>query len=150
MSNAPAFTCRLYLRDEPYEPIDVRTISTSQITLGRDPSADWRLPDPDGAISRIHCTLRVLEDRLWLVDHSRNGTFLDTGERAPAGEPVEIASRQSFDVGALRILVDRACEGRTDETSALPAPGAGASSLPEDWSDGAPTAKRHRDASPKR
>ena len=99
------FLCRLVHRDQPFQEIDARLVGEGEITVGRDPSADWRLADPDGTLSRIHCTLAVENGRLLLRDRSTNGTFLDSGERAPEGQAVELRVRDSIRLGALTILL---------------------------------------------
>jgi len=103
-----AYICRLFRADQPFQHIEARTVPDGELTIGRDPSADWPLPDPDGTLSRIHCHLTLEDGRLTLTDRSTNGTYLDNGERAPRGKPVGLEARSSFRLGALSILVDRA------------------------------------------
>ena len=55
------YICRLFHKDQPFEQIDARIIAEGQITIGRDPDADWILTDADGTLSRLHCTLAVTE-----------------------------------------------------------------------------------------
>jgi predicted component of type VI protein secretion system len=143
------FFCRLFHRDQPFEQIDARLIGEGEITVGRDPSADWRLNDPDGTLSRIHCTLAVEDGRLLLRDRSTNGTFLEGGQRAPEGQAVELQVRNSIRLGALTILVSDPPE--------TPAPAAAASLHPTppgptiapaaDWIDGPAARPAHRDTS---
>lgn len=100
------YVCRLFHRDRPFEQVEARVLAEGRITLGRDPGADWPVTDPDGVLSRQHCTLAVEQGRLWLTDLSTNGVFLADGERAPAGQPVELQTRQMIRFGALTLLVD--------------------------------------------
>jgi predicted component of type VI protein secretion system len=143
------FLCRLVHRDQPFQEIDARLVGEGEITVGRDPSADWRLNDPDGTLSRIHCTLAVENGRLLLRDRSTNGTFLDSGERAPEGQAVELRVRDSIRLGALTILV-----GDPPETPASAvenvvqlAPAAPAITPAADWADGPAARPAHRDTS---
>ena len=49
--------------------------------IGRSPTSDWCLPDPNKYISSTHCMLRFEGGFYWLEDLSTNGTFLN-GEDA--------------------------------------------------------------------
>lgn len=100
------FILRLFHRDNPFEQVEARILAEGELRLGRDPAADWPLVDPDGILSRVHCTLKIDDGALWLRDESTNGTFLDDGARAPAETPVKLVAGQTIRLGALRILVD--------------------------------------------
>lgn len=131
------FYCRLFHRDQPFEQIDARLIDGGSITLGRDPSADWRLDDADGGLSRIHCTLAVEGGRLTLRDHSTNGTFLEDGRRPSPDEAVELRIRSSFSLGSHTILVS--APPQVEPPAAV--------TLENDWSDALPARPPHRDGS---
>ena len=143
------FLCRLFHRDRPFEEIDARLVGEGEITVGRDPSADWRLNDPDGTLSRIHCTLAVEGGRLLLRDRSTNGAFLDSGERAPEGQAVELRVRDSIRLGALTILISEPPEPLTPvvETTIHPTPATVAIAPAADWVDGPAARPAHRDTS---
>lgn len=108
------YVCRLFHRDRPFEQMEARVLGEGRVTLGRDPAADWPVTDPDGVLSRLHCTLAVKDGRLWLTDLSTNGVFLGDGSRVPPGGTVELQPRQTIRFGALTLLVD--------ELQAEPAP----------------------------
>lgn len=108
------FICRLFHRDQPFEQIEARLIGEGKTTAGRDPGADWMLPDPEGVLSRIHLTLAVEAGRLFVCDHSTNGTYLPNGERAPAEQPREIFNRDALRLGPLTLLVDEAVQSEND------------------------------------
>lgn len=145
------YICRLFHKDHPFEQIDARFIAEGQITIGRDPDADWPLTDADGTLSRLHCTISVSEGRLELSDTSTNGTFLDSGERAPRDAPVSLAVHDSIHLGAMTIVIDQATAGEgVDDiertlvrlpVSSAPRP------VASDWVDPAPAQALHRDAS---
>ncbi|OJU11803.1 MAG: hypothetical protein BGN86_12225 [Caulobacterales bacterium 68-7] len=97
---------RLFQRDQPFVPIESRLLAEGTITLGRDPSADWVLPDQAGLLSRIHCSLAYDGARLLLTDLSTNGVFLETGERAPKGEAIEIGWRSPLQLADLSLTVE--------------------------------------------
>ena len=47
-----------------------------EVTLGRDPECEIRIPDPD--VSRKHCQFLIREGTLYVVDlKSRNGTYVN-------------------------------------------------------------------------
>ena len=140
------YVCRLFESSNPFEQIDARIITQPLTTIGRDESADWPIGVDDGSLSRIHCTLVLEHGRLFLCDHSKNGTFLDDTERLPHDERVELGLRQSFHMGAFSVLVDQPMtisDGPASETVlALPyAP------VPSDWTDQPINTPTHRDAS---
>ncbi len=58
------------------EPILKRSIEAGKITIGRDPTSDIQLFDPE--ISRLHCTIEKQNGHLVLKDSSRNGTFVNS------------------------------------------------------------------------
>ena len=99
------YVCRLFHSDRRFTQIDARPLTEDGLRIGRDPSADWTLVD-DATLSRIHCRLQLLDDKILLIDTSTNGTFLEDGTRAPREEAVELAVHQSFQLGSLMILVD--------------------------------------------
>jgi predicted component of type VI protein secretion system len=141
------FICRLFHHDRPFEQIEARLIVEGQTTVGRDPAADWSLIDPQGVLSRIHCTLSVEDGRLFLTDGSTNGTFLEGGIRAPAHEPVELRPRQSIRLGDLSILVDQPQGAAADATTLHGGLDLAPTPVPRDWSDPQPAVRPHRDGS---
>lgn len=46
-------------------------------TIGRAPTCDWCLPDPQRYISSRHCEISFRDDAYWLTDVSTNGTYLN-------------------------------------------------------------------------
>ncbi len=141
------YVCRLFHRDQPFEEIDARLLDVGTLSVGRDPTADWPLDDPNGTLSRIHFTLAVEDGSLLLTDSSTNGTFLANGERAPRDVPIPIATRETLRFGTLSLLVDRPAQAAPGGDVPL-LPAAGNTPLPGDWLDGAATPRpRHRDES---
>jgi hypothetical protein len=71
-----------------------------RLTFGRDPAlCSILFPYEAGEISRVHCTLRFMEDNRTFVleDHgSSNGTFLQGGERLEPGKKIELRGGQRF------------------------------------------------------
>jgi hypothetical protein len=75
-------------------------IANRRLTFGRDPSRCAILfPYEAGEISRIHCTLKYMEEnRLFILEDngSSNGTFLSNGERLKPGIRYELRSGERF------------------------------------------------------
>ncbi len=53
--------------------------------IGRSPTADWSLPDPQHYISSVHCEIDFRDGVYTLVDKSTNGTFMNGGQARMAG-----------------------------------------------------------------
>jgi predicted component of type VI protein secretion system len=120
MSDNRLYVCRLIERDRPLQALETRVLANGAMTIGRDQNADWRLPDPNGSLSRLHCTLAVRNGRLVVSDQSTNGTFLENGERAPRGAEVELKSRDCIHLGPFSVLIEQAAEAansNSDETA---------------------------------
>ncbi|SFR96521.1 type VI secretion system-associated FHA domain protein [Sphingomonas jatrophae] len=139
------YVCRLFHRDRPSEQIDARLIAGGALTLGRDPTTDWPLDDPEGLLSRVHCTLSLADGKLELCDSSSNGTFIDGDTRAPRGVAVPLDVHQTIRMGALLLMVDRPAETRNLEATTIHLPPA---TPPARWAEAAaPVAAPHPDAS---
>jgi hypothetical protein len=52
-------------------------------------NVDWGIPDSRRSISRHHCDITRQGDRFFLIDRSRNGTFVN-GQAIPIDEPVAL------------------------------------------------------------
>ncbi|HLY80754.1 MAG TPA: type VI secretion system-associated FHA domain protein TagH, partial [Caulobacteraceae bacterium] len=53
--------------------------------IGRSPTADWSLPDPQHYISSVHCEVDYRDSAYVLVDKSTNGTFINGDQQRLAG-----------------------------------------------------------------
>lgn len=77
-------------------------ILNRQLSIGRDPAQCVILfPYEAGQISRLHCTLRFIEEsRVFVLeDHgSSNGTFLADGQRLQPGKSYELQAGQRFSI----------------------------------------------------
>jgi predicted component of type VI protein secretion system len=144
------FICRLFHQDQPFEQMEARLLSEGEMTIGRDPAADWTLTDSDGTLSRIHCILALKDGQILLRDQSTNGTYLEGGDRAPRDHAVALKPGQCVRLGALSILVDRADQDGVASPSATTLHGALSAPhplVPPDWTDEAPVRPAHRDTS---
>ena len=63
---------------------ETRRLSGGTVAIGRSPSSDWVLPDPDRVLSKRHCVVSFEHGAWQVTDTSANGTFLnqDTGRLA--------------------------------------------------------------------
>jgi predicted component of type VI protein secretion system len=138
------YICRLFHRDRPSEQIDARLPAAGELTIGRDPAADWPVDDPDGVLSRIHCTLTAEDGGLLVFDSSTNGTFIDDGVRVEKGAAFPIRAGQTVHIGPLRLLIDTPVDSGANFTATVHLPRA----IPAtDWDEPAPTPLPHPDAS---
>lgn len=47
-------------------------------TIGREEGCDIVIPDNSDVISRLHATIRIeSEDKIFITDQSRNGTYVN-------------------------------------------------------------------------
>lgn len=142
------YICRLFHHERPFEQIDARLLTEGAMTIGRDPTADWPLPDPQATLSRIHCTLTVDGDRLCIRDSSTNGTLVD-GAPVPRDETVELRPRQSLRLGALILLIDQPDEAETAGLATTLHAGLeiDRTPVPDRWAEAPLTPAAHRDGS---
>ncbi|HVM99753.1 MAG TPA: type VI secretion system-associated FHA domain protein TagH [Caulobacteraceae bacterium] len=66
--------------------------------IGRSPTADWSLPDPQHYISSVHCEIDYRDGAYVLNDKSTNGTFVN-GDQARMSGPHPIASGDVIVIG---------------------------------------------------
>ena len=82
------------------------SLETAASTLGRDPqAANLVFSSEADSISKRHCTIRWEGARgVFVIEDlgSTNGTFLDTGERLPPGQPRDMHAGERFYIGDLR------------------------------------------------
>lgn len=135
------YMLQLFDADDMVQPIDVRLIREGLLTIGRDTEADWPIADPDCALSRAHCELRVDDDRLTLRALGANGVFdADTDERFPDAIGVELPVPSALRLGRFRLVATKAAHGDQEVDGALTmilTPPLGSSvEVPGDWADG--------------
>lgn len=101
-------TLRLIDERDPFRPTASRELTHGDMSVGRDPSADWRIDDPERKLSRIHCVFSVdREGAVSVRDTSSNGVFSETGDRLPLGEPMPVKIGDGVRIGNFMIYVDR-------------------------------------------
>jgi type VI secretion system FHA domain protein len=73
--------------------------------IGRSPTADWSLPDPQHYVSSIHCEIDYRDGAYVLNDKSTNGTFINNAQTKVAG-PHTICSGDVIVIGHYSISAD--------------------------------------------
>ena len=87
--------------------------------IGRSPTADWSLPDPQHYISSVHCEIDYRDSAYVLVDKSTNGTFVNGDQQRLAG-PHTLGPGDVVVIGQYSIRAD--LEGAGGAQSATPPP----------------------------
>lgn len=77
------------------------------LTIGRDPSSAFCLPDPHKFVSNHHAVVQSEGDRFFLVDLSTNGVFINASDEPVGSEQVvELADGDQFELGEYCLRVD--------------------------------------------
>jgi type VI secretion system FHA domain protein len=85
-------------------PPETRRLSGGTVSIGRSPSSDWVLPDPDRVLSKRHCVVSF-ENGAWQVaDTSANGTFVNhDSDRLAFDEPRPLRNGDRLLLGSYEI-----------------------------------------------
>src|SRR5579859_5347836 len=102
-------------------PPETRRLAGGSFSIGRSPSSDWVLPDPDRVLSKRHCVVSF-ENGAWQVtDTSANGTFVNHRlDRLAADEQRPLRSGDRLFLGSYEI--EAAIERPSLEQPASPQP----------------------------
>ena len=137
------WTLLLSKLSQPGVFIDRRQVDSGEVRIGRSAaSADWVIADPEGHLSRHHCTVAAIGLDLFVIDTSTNGVALnDPSRRVAPQQPVAIRVRDRLLLGDYAIEV--ATEGAGAGVSLQPpppppayTPGAAGLTQPDAWFDG--------------
>jgi type VI secretion system protein ImpI len=74
------------------------------LDLGRDAHLDWTLPDPSRHVSGKHCEIRWRDNDYWLLDVSRNGTFVN-GAQFRLEAPYRLRDGDRLSIGPYVVAV---------------------------------------------
>ncbi len=75
-------------------------------TIGRAPSCDWNLPDPENFVSGNHASVIWQDGEFYLIDTSSNGTYVNNmPEPIPSGKPLLLTHEDQFGIGNYKIEV---------------------------------------------
>ena len=83
-------------------PVTFRAQARS-FDIGRE-NRDWTLPDPDKFISGRHCEIRYKDGAFWLLDVSRNGTFVN-GASQRIANPYRLGNGDRLRIGRYIVAV---------------------------------------------
>jgi predicted component of type VI protein secretion system len=100
-------TLRLFRTADPFQQIEARELTHGEITIGRDPGADWTINDPRRDLSRNHCVLGVDGETIFLRDTSTNGVSIGVEKLpAPYEERCELRPGETIYFGEYMMLLD--------------------------------------------
>ncbi len=85
---------------------DERMLRGGSMILGRAPDCDWVLVDRARLLSRQHCEISLVGERIFVTDKSSNGIFLngDT-ERLERGRAIEVEDQDQLRIGEYELIV---------------------------------------------
>lgn len=135
------FLLRLFHRSDPVQPVGAHMLGEGITRVGRDPAADWAIPDPECEISRHHLEIVCRDGALVLRPLGANGVFRDeSGERLPDNEEFPVALGDAVAFGKYRMVVDTvpfaAQAGASfDRTMVFAAPFGENREIPSEWAD---------------
>ena len=90
-------------------------------TIGRAPTCDWCLPDPQRFISSRHCEISFRDGGYWLTDVSTNGTYLNGSSERLTGEH-QIEQGDVLALGRYTVQAElNGMESRADDSVVEPA-----------------------------
>lgn len=136
------YMLQLFDRANEVQPIDARLLRDGVLRIGRDNAADWSIVDPDFEVSRAHCELAVVGDRLNLRALGTNGVYDDaSGVRFPDATDVPVMLPATLRFGRFKLRASHAPHGDSPadpaRTLVLTPPLGRSAAVPDDWSDAA-------------
>ena len=94
-----------------------KAFDSSFAVIGRSPSSDWALPDPDRFISSKHAEITLRDNQFYIKDVSSNGTINSlTNEVIGNGQELLINDGQTFLIG--EYLIQAEIEGISNQHQA--------------------------------
>lgn len=72
-------------------------------TIGRDPQSDIVINDNTDVVSRLHATIRIEGSKMFLIDQSQNGTYVN-GMRMSANEEIPVSREDSISFANVAVL----------------------------------------------
>lgn len=115
---------RSFLASAPFEPLEHRLLESGAMTIGRDPACDWSLADAGAKISRHHCTITCVGDRLSIVDLSTNGVEIGMKrQNLSKDEPYDLAIGDAIYIGDYILTTELADDETPEEADATGGPG---------------------------
>ncbi|MDQ8755309.1 FHA domain-containing protein [Sphingosinicella sp. LHD-64] len=102
------FLLKLFHESEAVAPIAARLAGEGRVRVGRDPAADWVVPDTDREVSRTHLELVVDNGALVMTPLGANGVFNEMGEQFASGEPHPLRPGDAVCFGKYRMAIEAA------------------------------------------
>lgn len=133
------YLLRLFHQSDPAQPIAAHMLREGVTRVGRDPAADWAIPDPECEISRHHLELICDGGGLVLRPLGANGVFRGE-ERLADGAEIPVTLGDTVDFGKYRMVIDTApfatrSGASFDRTMVFTAAFGERREVPADWSD---------------
>lgn len=147
------YMLRLFDETDLTHPIDARLLRDGMLRIGRDPSSDWPIPDPDREISRSHCELSADSTSVMLRSTGTNGVFDDdSGVRHPDHVAVRLAMPSTLRIGRYRLVIAAAPHealgaGGENRTLVMTPPLGDSTIVPSEWSDAPAPVRRFSEGS---
>lgn len=147
------YMLRLFEEGDLVHPIDARLLRDGTLQIGRDPAADWTIPDPDREISRAHCVVAADARGLSVRCVGTNGVYDDaSGERLPDEIEIAMALPTTLRIGRFRLVAAPAPHGSLgagqENRTMLMTPPLGESTIvPANWEDAPAAPALYRDGS---
>jgi len=135
------YLLRLFHRADPGQPLAAHMLSDGITRVGRDPGADWTIPDPECEISRHHLEIHCEDGALVLRPLGANGVYRgDNGERLSDGGQIALTLGEAVDFGSYRMVVDSVpfatrSGASFDRTMVFTPPFGDGREVPQDWAD---------------
>src|SRR5205809_7749586 len=101
----------------------LRTLESGSMVIGRAPTSDWIINDPERVISSSHCRIEKELDQFVITDTSTNGVFVNN-EAVGFGLSKTLADGAGLRLGvaAIRISIEANSSVRERTASAQPDP----------------------------
>ncbi len=135
------YMLRLFDESDPVHPIDARLLRDGVLRIGRDPTADWPIPDTGREISRQHCEFHADEGRLRLRCVGTNGVYDgNTGLRLPDDTDILLDLPSTLRLGRFRLVAapapnEQFAPGAETRTMILAQPLGNSTEVPGEWAD---------------
>ena len=91
-------------------------------TLGRSPTCNFCLPDPDKYISRQHAVISYENEFYYLTDTSKAGTFLADNNKKVYGDKIQLKDGTVLRIGDYELIVGITDRGEFDTPSSEDGP----------------------------
>lgn len=130
------YLLKLYHQSAPDLPVAAHVAMEGRTRVGRDPAAEWVVPDPDREVSRTHFELTCAGGALYVTPLGTNGVFTDADGQLAHGEAKTLGAGDAISFGPYKMIVEAATNDQDVEPvdrTILAAPFGNALSVPTSW-----------------